>query len=102
MPAKSTSGSGRGSDGDSKTVQGDEAPRLRPRRPIPQPVGQRALAAVDTHARPDVRHVGIDGHAAADLADVEARVAAVEVEAGRPVYVDPLRLELAVAVEDLH
>src|SRR5262249_59457300 len=60
-----------------------------------------ARVAVDAHAGSDVGHIVVHAHAAADLADVEAALrAALQVEPGGAMHVDPLRLELAVAGED--
>src|SRR6266536_2514458 len=61
-----------------------------------------ARVAVDADPRPDVGHVVVDPHAAADLADVETALGAgFQIKARRAVHVVPLRLELALAVEDL-
>src|SRR5437899_7206898 len=88
---------------DREPVRRDELTRLESSGALTEPREQVALVAVDAHARSDVGHVVVHAHAAADLADIEAALpAALHVEAGRPVHVHPLRLELAVAVEHLN
>src|SRR5271166_2765033 len=70
---------------------------------VAEPRQQFALARVDADPRTAIRQVDVDRHVRPDLADKEARRlgAALHVEAGRTVHVVPLRLVLAVAVEDL-
>src|SRR5438874_4490813 len=86
---------------DGEAVRGDELARLQSGRTLAQPRQSLALAAVDADAGPDVRHVEVDAEAAPDLADVEPSGRALEEQARRPMHVGPLRLVLAVAVEDL-
>src|SRR5262249_20307508 len=88
---------------DGESVRGHELPRLEPGRALPQAREHLALRRVDADAWPDIPHVVVDAHTAADLADVEARLGAPrQVESRGTVHVDPLRLELPVAVEHLH
>src|SRR6516162_233427 len=87
---------------DRQTVRRDELARLETGRAVAEPRQEFALGGIDADARPDIGHVVIDPHAAADLADVEARVApTLHVKAGRAVHVVPLPLVFAVAVEHL-
>src|SRR5258708_37742000 len=79
-----------------------ELARLEPGRTLTESRQHLALGTVDADARPHVGHLVVDGHAAADLAHVEARLSAARQEqARRSVHVVPLRLVRAVAVEDL-
>src|SRR4029453_18397030 len=87
---------------DRQAVRRHELTRLDAGRANAQPRQHLTLVAVDADPRSDVRHVVIDAHAAADLANVEAALGpAFHVEPRRPVHVVPLRLEPAVALENL-
>ena len=62
-----------------------------------------ALGVDDREPRAQIRHLPIDGHAGAQLADDESRLlAAAATERTGPVQIVPLRLVFAVAVEHLH
>src|SRR5262245_59666792 len=87
---------------DGEAMRRDELPGLEPGRPVAEARQQLALGAVNAHPWSDVGHLDVHRYPAADLADVESPVARVTIEARGPVHVDPLRLEPAVAVEDLH
>ena len=57
-------------------------------RRLGKPRQHLSLGTVDADARPDVGHLVVDGHAAADLAHVEARLSTARQEqARRPVHV---------------
>src|SRR5439155_1908028 len=87
---------------DGQPVRRDELARLEPGRAMAQPRQHLARVAIDADSRPDVGHVVVHAHAAADLADVEAPVRpALHEQARGAMHVVPLRLELAMAVEDL-
>src|SRR6267378_280235 len=61
---------------DGQPVRRHELARLEPGRALAQPRQQLALVTVEADARPDVGHVVVDAHAAADLTDVEATLRA--------------------------
>src|SRR5439155_26099248 len=87
---------------DGEAVRRDELAELEPGGTIAEAREHLALRRVDADARPDVRQLLVHRHAAARLADVEARLGtAMQVEAGRAMHVVPLRFVLAVAVEHL-
>src|SRR5213594_1317855 len=87
---------------DGQPVRRHELARLEPGRALAQPRQHLALVTVDADPRPDVGHVVVDAHAAADLADVEAALrAGLHEQARGTVHVVPLGLELAVPVEHL-
>src|SRR4029077_2364036 len=68
-----------------------------------QPRDGLALLVDDGEPRADVGVLAVDRHAGPELADDEAgTLASAAVERARSVHVVPLRLVLALAVEDLH
>src|SRR5258708_33948462 len=76
--------------------------RVEPGRALTESGQDLGLGTVDADARPDVGHLVVDGHAAADLAHVEARLSAARQEQPRrSVHVVPLRLVRAIAAEHL-
>src|SRR5260370_39215495 len=75
---------------------------LEPGRTLTESRQHLALGTVDADARPDVGHLVVDGHAAADLAHVEAWLGAARQEpTRRSVHVVPLCLVHGTAVEGL-
>src|SRR3984893_1646793 len=80
-----------------------ELAKLGPRRRVAKTTNQLALVIDDANPRPKVGDVAAYGSGRPDFADVENRLMAIgHAKATRAVQVLPLRLELAVAVEDLH
>src|ERR1700732_1473890 len=80
-----------------------ELAKLGPRRRVAKTTNQLALVVDDANPRPKVGDVAAYGSGRPDFADVENRLMAIgHAKATRAVQVLPLRLELAVAVEDLH
>src|ERR1700730_8395666 len=69
---------------------------------IAKPTQEFALVVDDADARPEVRTLQVDGHRRTKLPDIADRVTGiVHVKPARAMQVIPLRLILAVAVENL-
>src|SRR5207249_2311290 len=88
---------------DAHAVRADEPGRPQAGMRVAKPAQELALVVDDTDARPQVRALQVDPHRGPELADIADRMTSiVHVEAARAVQIVPLRLVLAVAVEDLH
>ena len=87
---------------DRETVRRQELAELGPGRRVAEAADQLAFMIDDADPRPEIGNIAADGSGRTDFADVADRLVTVRhVEAARAVQVLPLRLVLAVAVEDL-